>query len=114
MPDIVDLKRTPEDKKEIQEDAERSFSESDYPYGLNLHLEDTEMRKLNAEALDVGDEVVIYGTAKISSKRMSEVEGGLSDGSMGIQITGLSLEKPDGKSAAEKLYGGNTDGTDQG
>lgn len=111
MADIVDLKRTPADKKEIEAEFDRSFSESDYPYGLNLSFQDTEIRKLNIGEMDVGDEVTITATAKISSKSFREVEGGKPDGNMGIQITGMAVEKANTTSAAQKLYGdsGNDD-----
>lgn len=114
MPDIVDLKRTPSDKKEIEADFERSYSESDYPYGLNLSFQDTEIRKLGIGDMDVGDEVTIMATAKISSKSFREVEGGKPDGNMGIQITGMSVEKADTTSAAQKLYGDSNNDDNKG
>ena len=105
MAKVVDLKRTPQDKAEVKQEMERGFSESDYPWGSEISFEDIEIEKLGISELDVGQEVTITGTGKITAKSFREVEGGKPDGSMRLQITGLGVEKAGGVNAAKALYG---------
>lgn len=75
-----------------------------YPYGLELHLSDEVLSKLDLDGLPkVGSAVTIQAKAKITSA--SENDHG--DGkrrSLSVQITALAVD--DGKDATEKkLYG---------
>lgn len=108
MPNIVDLKLTPEEKKD--DEVGCCSSDRDYPWGLELDLGDDEVQKLGVEGLEVGEEVLIAGTARVSSKGSHQVDGGDKDSNMSIQITGLSIAKGSKKSAANTLYGDSADG----
>lgn len=108
MPELVDIKRTPADKKENKEEITK-FGEEDYAWGTQIRLDEIEAEKLGIMGLNVGDEVDLLGIGKVISKSMRESEQGGSDGSIEIQMTQLGIAKSQGKTAAEKLYGDASD-----
>lgn len=83
------------DLKNIQEEdkyPEISDVESDYPYGLSLHLCDEVVTALAAGNLKPGDEVDLRGFALVTSTNTSEdMED--TDKSINLQLTSLSLSK---------------------
>lgn len=107
MAELVDLKRSPEDKKENKEQIE-SFGEETYAWGTRMHLDEIEANKLGIMDLNVGDEVEIGAMAKVIGKASREGANQNPDGHIEIQITQMAVQKPEGKtSAAERLYGGD-------
>lgn len=85
---LIDLKRTPKEKKEDAQEAVPSpDNQPDYSYGLCLHLEDDELQKLNITQLPrVGDEYEIKAVARVKSVSARDDDGG-SESCMDLQIT---------------------------
>jgi hypothetical protein len=85
---LIDLKRTPSDKDEINmphpAEADR------YPHGTRMTLGDQEMDKLGIEHAQVGDKLHVKGHAHVVSKHQD------SDGTgkrMEIHMTHMHLKK---------------------
>lgn len=74
-----------------------------YPYGLVLHLNDEEIKKIDVDikSLKVGDQVVVEARALVSSLSSRLVQEGKkkpgSDEDLSIQITDLALSLEDEK-----------------
>ena len=65
-----------------------------YPYGLELHLNKDEMKKLGiTEMPKLGAVLMIYASAKVESASKSAGKQG-EDMSMTLQITDMGIEKP--------------------
>src|SRR5690348_9641609 len=110
---IVDMSRTPAEKKAAQERyAIPSDAGPDYPYGLCLSLGKDELAKLGIEELpEVGDEFHLYAVACVTrvSQTASKDTGEDSKG-VELQITqlGALLDDDDDdltSKAARTLYG---------
>lgn len=89
---MIDLKRTPADKKEeAQEMAPTPASQPDYGYGLCLHLEDEELKKLGITDLPkVGTPFRIEAMAVV--KGVSERDYGANQEScLDLQIMAMDL-----------------------
>lgn len=110
MSELVDLKRTPEDKKEVKEDHVK-FGEEDYAWGTRMHLDEIEADKVGLMECNVGDEVEIVGVAKVIGKSVRESESTGTDGHVEIQMIKMGATKAGKTSAAEKLYGDKKDDT---
>lgn len=100
--------------KEEQRENNRPASESDeeYPWGLRIHLSDTEVAALGEPALRAGEEVLIYAKATVKTVSSREEEGkeGEVDISMSLQITDMALEEEaaiDRGKQAKRLYSGS-------
>ena len=84
---LVDMKLT---KKEAK-DNEVAPESPRYPYGIQISLDDEELKKLNFDSLpDVGDEFIVVGVGPVTSVRQSEREAG-SDRSISIQLQKLEV-----------------------
>lgn len=112
-PKLVDMARTPAEKKASQERIEAMITDSgpEYPYGLCLDLCKDELDKLGIRELpEVGDEMHIYAVAKVTRVYQSASEGGDDSRGISLQICEMStMEDADedeqyAKKAA-KLYG---------
>jgi hypothetical protein len=94
---MIDLKRTPSDKDEINmmPAAEGRGGTARYPHGTRMTLGDQEMDKLGVEHVQVGDKVHIRGHAHVVSKHQD------SDGTgkrMEVQMTHMHVKKRGPKS----------------
>lgn len=66
---------------------------SQYPYGLQLQLDDEALDKLGIETLPRPDtEIVVYARATVTSVSSNASTGGEKRRSVSLQITDLSLE----------------------
>jgi hypothetical protein len=81
-------------------------NESDFPYGLMLHLGEPELKKLGLVGLPkAGSGLEVHGKAKVTHVSMHDGGDG-KQRSMGIQITHLELgDEKDEKNAEDLLYG---------
>jgi len=113
MPDLVDLKRTPEDKKEYKTEI-TNYGDEDYAWGTQLRFDDIEAEKLGIMGLNVGDEVQIMGMARVISKSQNERQGTETNGHIEVQVTQLSVSPQKEKtSQAQRLYGDQGNGTNE-
>ncbi len=95
MADLVDMKRTPAEKKRDSEPIAESMD--DYGYGLSLHLDNEAIAKLGLTDADIDVEqpMMLVAACIVSSENISTV-GGKRRRSMSLQIQkmGLSQETP--------------------
>jgi hypothetical protein len=84
---LVNMKMSKEEAKE-----ESSPSETRYPYGLEISLDDDALGKLGlGDGLNVGDEVTITAKAKVTRKSGYETLVGDAESSIGLQITDMDV-----------------------
>ena len=102
-------------KREEPNEKETMLGQSDYPYGLCIHLDNETLDKLGISELpEVGKEINLSAVGYVKSASMSDSEEGGKMKSLGIQITDLGLGKMGKKSekkeeAAKVLYKGGPD-----
>lgn len=117
--DIVDMARTPAERKAAQErmTAQMDSDGPEYPYGLCICLGKDELTKLGIDELpEIGDEFHLYAVARVTNVHLSMGETGDDSRGVSLQITDMGTmhedEVHDGTSpgekfsaAAQKLYG---------
>lgn len=87
---LRDMKRTPADKAE--ERVEREIMEvPDYPFGLNLHLDEDSLEKLDIELPDVGDTFFVVAVARVRSVSEHQLDADKTQ-HVDLQIEQLSLD----------------------
>lgn len=110
---MANLESMKKSKKDKAPDEIGKYKESEYPWGLQLHLEDASVDKLDAASLRAGDKVMIMAEATVSSVSSHEkdVDGGKVTISMSLQITDMALgEKPtDKKEQASRMFSGTSE-----
>ena len=92
-------------KKEAE--AETKPSPDDlpaYPWGLNIHLGDDEIKKLGAEDLKAGDEVSITCVAKVTGSSSNQSLLGESHNCIDLQITEMEISSNGGNATTKTLY----------
>lgn len=77
----------------------------EYPWGLNISLDNDTIKKLGVSFPDVGKNISLSAIAKIISKSSSEREGEKSI-RVELQITDMALDAGQDKSAADVLFDG--------
>lgn len=97
MPKLVSMKRAKDDARgDKTMPAPVEAIAPDYPYGLCLHLEDEELKKLGIDKLpDVGAEMTMTATVRVTRVSESEDERVPSTGKercVNLQITAASIE----------------------
>jgi hypothetical protein len=97
---MISVKRTAEEVKVDNEPALMSGDE--YPWGLQVDLDDDTLEKLDQGLLDVGTELKLDAIVNVSAVHEHSNEGGRSR-SMTLQITELALTRP-AREASERLY----------
>ena len=103
MANLVDMKRKTEEKIEGQTEM-CCGDQEDYPYGLQIRLDNETIEKLGIPLPEVGKEVNIVAKAKITSASERSVEGGEADRSVELQITEMAISKPEREVDTDKLY----------
>jgi len=99
---LVDMARTPAEKKAAEKLYSIPSKGPDYPYGLTIRLEDSDLKKLGYDELpDVGDECYFYVVCKVTSVRSNATENG-GDRSVELQITEMGEEEAPADEAAEE------------
>jgi hypothetical protein len=95
---LVDMKMS---KAEAKEQTEPTSSDlPQYPWGLNLHLDDDELEKLGVKDLKVGSDVVITAKCSVTSSSSHKSMLGDSSSSVDLQITEMEIgEVPTNKTS---------------
>ena len=99
---MADMKLTKSEKDDSSLISEQS-EESEYPWGLKIHLERHDLAKLGIDLKEVGSTCVFKATAVVT-----EVEKDVNNPSrksMGLQIVEMDVNKEESSNAAETLYG---------
>lgn len=102
MANLVDLKRKTEEKIEGQTELCCGDKE-DYPYGLQIRLDNETIEKLGIPLPEVGKEVTIMAKAKVTGAGERSVDGN-AERNAELQITEMAITKPTGEVDANKLY----------
>ncbi len=97
MSDMVDMKMSKEEKKDMQEVApiQGKGAGPEYPYGLKIELDNESFDKMDIDLseFDVGDNVMLMAKAKISSQAIDKNDYDNKERKrMSLQITHLCLE----------------------
>ena len=89
---LVSMKRAEQDKGDGMANAPFEAMAPDYPYGLCLHLDRDEIKKLGMKDLPkVGTEMPISAIVKVTRVSQSAVEGSDEESSIDLQITDLGI-----------------------
>lgn len=105
---LIDVKRTKEDKKAEKERWSGDVVEEmdDYPYGLTVNLDDDTMSKLglNDQDFDTGEPVMLVSEAIITEDRINTVNG-KTRRSMSIQLRKIAITQGEKTDISKSLYG---------
>lgn len=107
--DLIDVKRTEADKKREREQWDKPMMADmeDYPYGLQIQLDNETIVKLGLGDIDTADEVDIVACGVIVSDNINTV-GGKTRRSMTIQLQKLAIsQEEESESLVKTLYGGS-------
>lgn len=80
----------------------------EYPYGLCLHLEKDQIKKLGLGTPKAGAKLMVHGMAEVKSVSVTDEKDGKGYKSVELQITDMAVEKPGGMDSmkvAGALYG---------
>lgn len=106
--DLVDLARTPEEKRAEAKKWEEATAEDrpDYPYGLTLYLDYDTMKKLGLEgaSFDAGQPVTIHAVAMITEDRV-EIINKEKRHCMSLQVQKMALSQEAPSDTLKTLYG---------
>lgn len=100
---LIDMQYTKaEAKAEAEEYSKPSpDNEPKYPWGLQIRLEDEELKKLGIKELpEVGAEFTLTVVAEVQSATESKMASGRTDRCVCLQITAMSIDEEE--SAAEE------------
>ena len=101
---LVDIKRTKADKAAEKKRWEEPVSGDDYPYGLQLRLDDETIKKLKLGDLDAEQEVRVAAVAFVSEDNANK-RNGKTVRSVTLQITKLSVLQAETKEdVADAMY----------
>ncbi len=100
--DLVSMKRT---RPQVAEALAPQSYEPEYPYGLKVTLSDDELSRLGMTNLPpVGQAMMLYARAEVSSTSAYESADGQSRRSVDLQITDLTLGPEPRRVVPEQLY----------
>lgn len=102
MATLINMQMSAEEAKEQAQPSAKD--EPKYPWGLNIHLDDDALEKLDIGDLEVGKEVTIIAKATVSGCNSYQTQGGESESSCDLQITDMQVSGF-GPDAASVLYG---------
>jgi len=96
-------------EKEKSEESMVSYDDDTprYPYGTTLRFDEDLIKELDISELTVGDEVVVYGVAKVTSKseHSSQSEGSdYNSSEIEIQMTEVGIGDSEASDATSILY----------
>lgn len=98
MPNLVSMKLTPKQKKEMTEPF--PLDEEKFPFGLRIDLQDEQVSKLGLEGVAAGTEVKVMALANVKGVRVNDTDRKGKNISVELQITGMAVDT--GKSDKEK------------
>jgi hypothetical protein len=100
---LVDMARTPEEKKAAEERWKEGPVTDDYPWGLCINLGKDELAKLGITELPaVGDELFICAVTKVTSVNHSAGSGENED-NMGVTLQIVKMGTMEEDSPADKM-----------
>ncbi|MDY7579361.1 hypothetical protein RGU70_13665 [Herbaspirillum sp. RTI4] len=105
---MIDMKMSAEEAKEQTAPSESSESESQYPYGLRVSLDDDALEKLGLTSLPaVGSKISFNAVAEVCGTSSYAQDGGEAETSLSLQITGMEVTSSAQTTtdAANALYG---------
>lgn len=89
--------------KKNNDSPELVSSDEEYPYGTRIDLNDEHVALLGVDKCDVGDEVMVYAKAKITSKSQHERNKGTDTKHVELQITDMQVIKDSGD-VKDRMY----------
>lgn len=94
------------DREEAKETAPGVISDApEYPYGLELHLDDRALEKLSlTQPPAVGTQLMIQARVTVTSASSFQTMGGEAEGSSNWQITDMEVAPAPTQSDAGALY----------
>lgn len=95
---LVDMKMSKQEAKE--QNSLSPGEEPRYPWGLRLDLGNESLDKLSMAMPAVGDKMLVYAMATVTSIHASESEGSEKHRSVGLQVTSLAVE-PESESQSD-------------
>ena len=92
MDNMVNLKLSKKEKKDTAPTAVNEYKGPDYPWGLEITLEDSTLTKMgvNIGDYDVGEKVTLHAVCEVTRLSQTQRQND-KDRSMCLQITDLSL-----------------------
>ncbi len=87
---LVDVKRTKADKKAEADRWKEPEQGEDYPYGLQLRLDNATIQKLGLGDMDAEETVRIHAEAFVSEDS-ANMRNGKTDRAMTLQVTKLAV-----------------------
>lgn len=102
---MVSMKMSAAERKEQTEAIDKPEGPR-YPYGLSISLNEDSLEKLGLELPEMGEEMMLVATVKVTGVSANDSEYGSSK-NVSLQITECCLEPvKDQASTAKKLYDG--------
>lgn len=111
---LVDIKRTKADRKAEQErySTADELGGDDYPWGLNLRLDDATIKKIGLGDVDADQAVRVYAEAFVSEDTVNK-RNGKSVRNVTLQITKLAVAQSESDDdAADDMYSTPSDKDD--
>ena len=103
---LVDVKRTKADKKATESEYKDPINQDDYPWGLNIRLDNATVQKLGLGDLDADESVRLYADAFVTEDSVTK-RNGKTVRTVALQITKLAVvQSEDDDSTASAMYGG--------
>lgn len=102
---LISMKVDPKEREKRYAETAAAPMEAQYPYGLQIQLDEEALDKLGLEKLPkVEGTVLLYAKAEVTSVSSNESTGGGKRRSISLQITHLCLETSR-KAAGDVLFG---------
>lgn len=102
---LIDVKRTKEDKKAEAKRWEDSETRDDYPWGLRIHLDEETVEKLKLGDIDAGHDVTLHAKCFVAEDSINKANG-QTRRHMALQITAMALEQGEpSPTVGDALYG---------
>lgn len=104
---MVNMKR----KKQPNEDMIDAGDLPPYPYGLQLRLNEEDMKKLDLKLMETGTEITITAKTIITSVSQYDYidEKETNNANMTLQITDMEIDKVHDSDVAKRFYGEDED-----
>lgn len=102
---LVDMKRTPADKKAERDKWENpTTGTDDYGYGLTISLDNTALEKLGVSVPAAGEAVNMVAECVVTEDRITTVNGKV-ERSLSLQLRKLHLSQGEATDIVGTLYG---------
>lgn len=104
---MINMKR----KKKPDEDMIDAGDLPPYPYGLQLRLNEEDMKKLGIDTMPTGTEVTIKASTTVTSTAEFDYidEDETNNANMTLQITDMEIDKIHDSDVAKRFYGEDGD-----